>query len=312
MNLSKAIRNFAVTTVAASALLVSVTPSMASADPSRASGNAATPIVTPVRDGHGNGVTNQSRIVGTSGTGIYYHNGPILTSGTNVYIIWYGNWSNNTATTILPKLVSGLSGSPYFNINTTYYNSSNVHVKNLVTLMGQTTDAYSQGATNLSDSQINLIVTNAINSKKLPSDPNGLYYVLTSQDVTKQGFLTTYCGWHTHATVGTTDIKYSFVGNPGTNRACAAQTTSSPNNNVGADAMASAIAHELEETATDPGLSAWYDSLGYENGDKCSWTFGTTYRVSNGSSYNMILGGLRFLIQRNWVNAGSGGCVLGY
>src|SRR4051812_26225783 len=55
-----------------------------------------------------------------SGNGISYHNGPILTSGSHVYYIWYGNWRSNSAQEILPALASGLSGSPYFNINTTY------------------------------------------------------------------------------------------------------------------------------------------------------------------------------------------------
>ena len=36
----------------------------------------------------------------------------------------------------------------------------------------------------------------------------------------------------------------------------------------------------LEETATDPDLNAWYDRRGYENADKCAWTFGTTYTVA--------------------------------
>ena len=43
--------------------------------------------------------------------------------------------------------------------------------------------------------------------------------------------------------------------------------------------MVSVIAHELEEAATDPDLNAWYDNRGYENADKCAWTFGTTYNV---------------------------------
>jgi hypothetical protein len=54
------------------------------------------------------------------GNGIDYHGGPVILNGTNVYFIWYGNWTGNTAKTILPDLISGLSGSPYFNINTTY------------------------------------------------------------------------------------------------------------------------------------------------------------------------------------------------
>ena len=35
--------------------------------------------------------------------GITYYGGPVITSpaGTNVYYIWYGDWSNNNATEIL-------------------------------------------------------------------------------------------------------------------------------------------------------------------------------------------------------------------
>src|SRR5205085_6001892 len=138
-------------------------------------------------------------------------------------------------------------------------------VPNIVHLAGQTTDAYSQGSRNLSDGQIAAIVNGAISSGRLPVDANGLYFVFTSVDVTKNGFLTSYCGWHSHGTLVGADIKYAFVGNPGSNSACSVQTSVSPNGNVGADAMASVVAHELEETATDPDLNAWYDRRGYEN-----------------------------------------------
>ena len=108
---------------------------------------------------------------GQTSNGISYHGGPVFTSAVNVYLIWYGNWSGDTATTILPKLVTGLSGSPYYNINTTYYDGANRHVPNAVTLAGQTTDAYSQGHTNLSDANINAVVTNAISSGAAPQGP---------------------------------------------------------------------------------------------------------------------------------------------
>ena len=269
------------------------------------------------RGQEGNGVPGKSRPSrgGSSSNGISYHGGPVLYNGVKVYLIWYGNWSGNTATSILPTLVGGLSGSPYYNINTTYYDGLNRKVPNLVTLGAQTTDAYSQGKSNLSDGAINAIVARAISTNALPTDPNGLYMVLTSADVTKSGFLTQYCGWHTNGTINGADIKYSFVGNPGSNGACSVQTSVSPNGNVGADAMASIMAHELEETATDPDLNAWWDSRGYENADKCAWTFGTTYTVANGSKANMKLGGVNgrdFLIQQNWVNASGGYCAKSY
>jgi hypothetical protein len=137
--------------------------------------------------------------------------------------------------------------------------------------------------------------------------------VLTSADVTAtSGFCTQYCGWHTHGTISGSDIKYSFVGNPDRcPSACEAQTTS-PNNNAGADGMASIISHELEEATTDPDLNAWYDRRGQENADKCAWTFGTTSTAGNGSQYNMTLGSRNYLIQRNWVNASGGFCAVAY
>jgi hypothetical protein len=243
--------------------------------------------------------------------GIVYHGGPVILGTTNAYYIWYGNWGGNSATTILTDFAANIGGSPYFNINTTYYNGSNVHVSNSVHYAGSTTDS---GSTALSDAGVQNVVANAISSGRLPKDTNAVYFVLTSAEVNEtSGFCTQYCGWHTHGTISGSDIKYSFVGNPDRcPSACAAQPTG-PNGNAGADGMASIIAHELEEAVTDPDLNAWYDHRGYENADKCAWTFGTTYAAGgNGAVANMQLGSRNYLIQQNWVNAGGGYCAKSY
>ncbi|MDB6163894.1 MAG: hypothetical protein JWL98_1326 [Xanthomonadaceae bacterium] len=246
-----------------------------------------------------------------STNGIIYHGGPVMLGTTNVYYIWYGNWAGNTATSILPTLASGMGGSPYFNINTTYTNGSGTKVSNAVHLAGSKNDSYSQG-TALSDAQVQSVVSSAI-AGGLPKDTNAVYFVLTSADVNAtSGFCTNYCGWHTHGLIGGSDIKYAFVGNPDRcPSSCAAQTTS-PNGNAGADGMASIISHELEEAVTDPQLNAWYDRRGQENADKCAWTFGTEYNAAGGGKANVKLGGLDFLIQRNWVNAAGGYCSMTY
>ena len=246
------------------------------------------------------------------GNGINYHGGPLILGGTNVYYIWYGNWSGNNATTVLTDFAGSIGGSPYFNINTTYYDGSNNHVLNAVVFKGAYFDSYSKGTT-LTDSAVQAVVSAAIASGQLgPADPNGVYFVLTSADVNESsGFCTQYCGWHTRGTIAGSDIKYSFVGNPQRcPSACEVQTTG-PNGTGGADGMASIIAHELEEATTDPDLNAWYDTRGQENADKCAWTFGTTYTV-NGALANMQLGTRNYLIQRNWVNASGGYCSLTY
>ena len=264
----------------------------------------ASPRVDP--NGNASGKAGQG-----PSNGIFYHGGPLILGGTNVYYIWYGNWSGNTAQAILTDFAQNIGGSPYFNINTTYRDGSNNSVTNGINLVGSTSDNYSHGAA-LSDGQIQAVVSSAISSG-LPKDTNAVYFVLTSADVTAtSGFCTQYCGWHTHGTISGSDIKYSFVGNPDRcPSACSAQATG-PNGNAGADGMASIIAHELEEATTDPDLNAWYDRRGYENADKCAWTFGTTTQLNNGSQYNMTLGSRNYLIQRNWVNASGGYCAKSY
>src|SRR5215470_14059442 len=232
------------------------------------------------------------------GNGITYHGGPVILGTTNVYFVWYGTWSSGDQS-ILTNLASSIGGSPYFNINTTYFNGSNVHVSNSVHFAGSTTDNYSLGKA-LSDANIQTIVGNAISSGRLPKDTNAVYFVLTAPDVNEtSGFCTQYCGWHTSGTISGSDIKYAFIGNPARCPSACTNGTPAPNGSVGADGAASIVAHELEEATTDPDLNAWYDSRGEENADKCAWTFGSTYSTSNGALANMNLGGLDYLIQRN-------------
>lgn len=271
-------------------------------------------VVSPARGFAGKPVK------GGTGTGITYHGGPVMTNPIVIYPIWYGNFSTGVTGTkdILTSFMSNIGGSPRFNINTTYFNGSNLKVQNSVSLSSsQVTDTTYKYGKNLSDANIASIVTDALNASALPRDPNGFYLVLTDGTVAESsGFLTKYCGWHTYLnhTVNrvSVSIKYSFVGDP-TNGlgSCAAQTTS-PNNNAAADGMVSVITHELEEAATDPQLNAWYDAQGNENSDKCAWKFGTTSTATNGSLYNLTIGGKQYLVQQNWVNAGTGGCLNSY
>jgi hypothetical protein len=246
---------------------------------------------------------------------ITWHGGPVIGTPT-VYLIWYGNWNqsngsdNAAGQQIVRDFAHSIGGSNYFQINTTYsgvgggvnYSDSN-----------QYTDTGSQG-TRLSDSKVFAVVKNAINGGHLPYDANGVYFVLTSSNVSEtSGFCSQYCGWHTAGNNSNgARIRYSFVGNA--NRclsACSAQTTG-PNGNAGVDAMISVIAHELEESTTDPDLNAWYDSNGAENGDKCAWTFGQNQtQLPSGAWYNVTLGARNYLIQRN-LAASDSKCYMDY
>ena len=266
--------------------------------------------IRPNGKGH---VTRDAKSHGgkTTDNGIEYHGGPVMHGSPTLYFIWYGNWSNDTATTLLPKLISDLSGSGYEHINATY-NDGTGSVSGLLTYGGSTTDSYSHG-TSLADADIQAIVTahcGALGN----CDPNAIYFVLTSSDVKESsGFCSQYCGWHDDMSVNGTDVKYAFVGNPEQCPSSCEEQTTSPNDNAGADGMASIIAHESEEAISDPDLNAWYDRRGNENADKCAWTFGTESTASNGSKYNFTgSSGTHWLIQQNWVNASGGFCAMSH
>ncbi|HVE57635.1 MAG TPA: hypothetical protein VNB22_12450 [Pyrinomonadaceae bacterium] len=249
----------------------------------------------------------------TGGTGtlspLSDHGGPVINTPT-IYLIWYGNWNQTNGTDtpagkqIVRDWANSIGGTPHFALNSSY--STTKPISGNVLYGGETTDAGTK--TRLTDSNIKAIVDSAITSGRLPYNASGVYFVITSSNVTaSSGFCTQYCGWHTRGTTsGYGNVRYSFVGNAARCiNSCAAQTVS-PNGNAGIDGAISVLTHELEEATTDPDLNAWYDSSGAENADKCAWTFGhNLLTLPGGAYYNMTFGGRNWLIQRNLWKSGS-------
>jgi len=108
-----------------------------------------------------------------TGNGINYHNGPVLHT-VNVYYIWYGDWNglDPTGPPILTDFVSNEGGSSYFDINTTYGDTTG-GVPNAVAFAGQTTVA--GNSTSLADNDIANIVATALVQFGGTPDTNGVY-----------------------------------------------------------------------------------------------------------------------------------------
>ena len=257
---------------------------------------------------------------------IAYNGGPVMGGPINIYLIWYGAWTDPTRTSptsgesIITDYFNNIGASNRNMINSAYryataITGTNVVLKQQVAIPASATFGTSNG-TVLGTTGVTSIVSSAIANSGLPSDVNGLYFVLTAAGVSEtsganSSFLKNYCGYHSYlklAAAPSTRLKYSFVGNPaGASLAsCNGQPgATSPNGNPGVDAMISVLQHELEETMTDPELNAFWDSAtgsntGNENSDICAWTFGSNISNSVSFSANMSLGSRQYWVQQNW------------
>ncbi|CAI5478820.1 unnamed protein product [Closterium sp. Yama58-4] len=223
-----------------------------------------------------------------------------------VYVIWYGKFTA-TQKELVRAFTRSLSPSSdpsitvplWWNINRLYYDRNGRFISSSVTFADETADTgYSRGSS-LSDSEIDSLVSSAINGQNLPYDPNGVYFVLSDETVgqSSQGsaFCTHYCGWHTYTDVsGKGRVVSSWVGNarskcPGSCIASLISSSSaSPNRDKGMDGLLSVYAHELAEATSSPYLLTWMDGEGEENADKCGWKFGTVKRDSSNAPFNLV------------------------
>eukprot|EP00897_Mesotaenium_endlicherianum_P009646 jgi/Mesen1/870/ME000114S10946 len=255
------------------------------------------------------------------GPPFYHEGGSVMTEPCQVYIIWYGNWQQEGATgdsqAIIRNFLNSISvplssaTSPsvpgWYAIATQYHDGAGQHVNPQVVLAGETSDDYSQGGKDLSDAAFHAIIERTITDGTFPADPNAIYFVLTSPDVTAVDFCSVACGWHSHFESNGQTLKWAFVGNPTSQclNGCGTKffsgTYQPPNGDAGADAMVSTVAHELVEAVTDPLGHTWFNNKGDENADICNTVYGSVFAASNGGSYNLVgAGGQTFLVQTNY------------
>jgi hypothetical protein len=256
-------------------------------------------------------------------TKILYHNGAVMQGQANVYMIWYGNFAGTTTPTILTDLVANIGGSSYIVINAMYPGANGTGPGGAIIYSGTRADSYSHGAS-LKPSDMQAIVRDLITAGSLPLDDSGIYVVLGSRDVTDiRPDGTTFCTPNTFPHHGSfvlngTTVKYGYIGDADRcDRSVApwfigpdGTLLFTPNDNFGADVMASNLAHLLSVTVTNPTGSGWFDRYGFENAAKCYGTFGQTYPASNGGPANIRLGQRDYMLQQNWVNARKGYCAM--
>jgi hypothetical protein len=252
--------------------------------------------------------------------GITYGGGPVMTGRVNVYVIYYGQFDSNfaKARSIVEYFISNWGASHSYGVLRSY-TGSNGRVAPELALAGVWPDTSAPGAT-LSETDVQTVVTTAIQNNTFPSDPNGIYLVILGSNMSAtlgsgNNLCSQFCGYHDRATLLGADLKYGLVG-AGNCTTC--QIVSAPNGLLWAENIVNTMAHEIAETVTDPDGNAWgSQAKNDEVGDKCNFNFSERHNLPVNSNGNVIqatakVGLNYYTIQSLWTPTNGGGCYSGY
>ncbi len=212
------------------------------------------------------------------------HGGRILPVA-NAYAIWWGNQSAfpADAKSGLTSFFQGIAGTSYAGLNDEYMRGG----ASTVAFGGNMTDTSAPPATSPRTSTIATEACKAIGANGLAPDPKAVYFVFTSNY--PKGSVN-YCAWHSYGTCRGVTIQVAYMPNLAGVNGCnplGVKDLGCNSLSQGTVALANVTSHELQEAVTDATLNAWYDVSGYENADKCAWTFASCVGLANGSSWEL-------------------------
>lgn len=228
------------------------------------------------------------------------HGGPVLQTASTYAIYWGKQTAFPTdLKAAMPLFLEGFGGSVYSYILDQYLPAVFTSSFDTTTV----SDSTSPPSASPSTTKIVNEACKYIKQGVLPLNPisggnssGGLYFVFTSNFPAGINF----CGWHSYGTCNAQTIAVSYVPNLKNQSGCNPGNLYNANTySEGTRADVNVVAHEYSEAATDPELNAWYDSSGYEIGDKCAWIFSAPVTIANGTTWQL---------QQEWSNA-IGGCA---
>ena len=270
-----------------------------------------------------------------SNSNLAYHGGPVVRDDRTYTIYWtprgysmsagYSNLIDGFFANVAAANSSGSQANTYFS-DTQYSDAVGPVGFGGSSFGGSTVDRHAFPASGcddgvaqttvcLTDAQLQAEIASVVAQKRWPQDGRSMYFLMTPRNVGSCDDATGavcafsyYCAYHCGFDTSKGTILYTNEPYPGTDlRGCG--SGQSPNGDVDADSAINTLSHEHNETITDPLGTAWWDNKGYENADKCAWTFGAALGGAPGAQYNQQIGTGRYYLQRNWSNASSG-CVL--
>jgi hypothetical protein len=265
---------------------------------------------------------------GGSGPNLVYHGGPVMHTNTVYAVYWVppgysvSPGYESVINGYFRNLAVDHSSSNVYWAGTQYYDGSG-NVEQQSSFAGTILDNDPLPTSGCSDRYTSVCLTDGQLRQELANvvpagsaNVNTEFFLFTASGIGScfgsSCAFTQYCAYHSSFSSNGSTIVYANM--PYANTAPSYGTGTcdsgqSPNGDVSADAELNLVSHEHNESITDWGGNAWYDNRGYEDGDKCAWTFGTALGGASGAAYNQQIGTGRYYLQQEWSNKSSG-CVL--
>jgi len=261
-----------------------------------------------------------------SGGNLLYHGGAVLHTNTTYAIYWVPSGSTVDATYVSTingffanvAKDSGKTSNVYW--SDSQYTDSTGKAAYSSTFGGSFVDTHAFPAsgckdrytsTCLTDAQIQAEITRVMGVKAWKAGPGKIFFMFTPRNVGSCfGNTCSYsyfCAYH--GSYGPSSNPTLYANQPYAAFVPSRCDSGQHPNGGDADATINVASHEHNESNTDPLGTAWYDSAGAENGDKCAWTFGAALGSTATGQYNQVIGTGRYYLQREWSNHSSG-CVL--
>jgi serine protease len=250
-----------------------------------------------------------------------YHGGPVEHTNTTYAIYWVpSGYSNQLGySTVLNQFFtdvgtdSGKTTNVYY--TGTQYSDGSGNVQYNSSFGGSYTDTSPLPASGCKDSDTSVCLTDAQEQAEITKDiaaagwsagSNKEFFLFTAKGIgscisssSSQCAFTYYCAYHSWIGSGSSETLYANM--PYADTVPSACGTGQKPNGNDADDTINVTSHEHNETITDENGNAWYDSAGYEDGDKCAWIFGAA-NGTNGAEYNQTINGHNYYLQEEYSN----------
>lgn len=251
------------------------------------------------------------------------HGGATMTTNSTYAIFWQpSNWSTQFPSgysTLVDQYLADVAADSGKTSNVYYTETQYSGIQYKSTFAGSTVDtdplpangcSDSASSVCVSDAQLATEVSNFVSSHGLPRNSTTEYFVYFAPGVgsclgSAGCAFVNYCAYHNSSGTGSGALIYANM--PYVENVSGCDAGHHPNSQPG-DATINVTSHEHNESITDEFGNAWYDVQGYEDGDKCAWSWGAWVGGSGSTVYNQVINTHHYALQLEYSNKDRG-CV---